>query len=228
MKCVMVLAALAACHAQTVELKTASTSPMQYYLSLPRGWTADREWPLVIVIESANRQFEQTANLFVQARGAMPFILAAPLVVTNGGRGGAQGCQTDQEGITAVVADLRKQYRAEDRYYLTGWEAGGHTVWSTVFQHPEALRAAALAGPNYAARCAEFSSHPARASLPVKVFLSGIAADAAPNLYVHQQSSRAKNEGEQHGFRAITVEEISGKPHGPMPEEILAWFQSLR
>jgi hypothetical protein len=37
------------------QLKTASSHPIQYYLSLPEGWTAGKRWPVVVVIESAER-----------------------------------------------------------------------------------------------------------------------------------------------------------------------------
>ena len=44
------------------QLKTASTHPIQYYLSLPEGWTAEKKWPVVVVIESADREFLDAAN----------------------------------------------------------------------------------------------------------------------------------------------------------------------
>src|SRR5690349_15420696 len=69
------------------ELKTATTHPMQYYLSLPEGWSADRKWPVVVAIESANRDFPANLAIFARARGKMPFLIVAPLVVTNGGAG---------------------------------------------------------------------------------------------------------------------------------------------
>ena len=51
-----------------------------------------------------------------------------------------------------MVAEAARAYGAEDKYFLTGWEAGGHTVWAALLQHPEALRAAALSTPNYQGR----------------------------------------------------------------------------
>src|SRR6476659_4809034 len=69
------------------QLKTASTHPIQYYLSLPDGWVAGKKWPVVVVIESADREFSQAATAFAQARGKQPFIIVTPLVVTNGGAG---------------------------------------------------------------------------------------------------------------------------------------------
>src|SRR5882724_13545240 len=61
------------------QLKTASSHPIQYYLSLPEGWVAGKKWPVVVVIESADRQFLQAATAFAQARGQRPFILLTPL-----------------------------------------------------------------------------------------------------------------------------------------------------
>lgn len=244
----LALAAIAICaaNAQSIELKKASTSPIEYYLSLPRGWSAAKRWPVVIVVESARRDFQLAANEFAAARGDLPFILAVPMFITNGGSAYRQvpgyrysaadwarieqtgGCRFDEEGIAAVAKDLRDNYGGEEKYFLASWEAGGHTAWAAVFRHPEALRAAAFAGPNYQARCVEFSSDASRAKLPVMVFLSGVATGAPPNNFVHQQSARAKEEGEQHGFQSIVLRDVPDKPHGPMPEEVLAWFQSLK
>jgi hypothetical protein len=67
------------------QLKTASSHPIQYYLSLPEGWVAGKKWPVVVVIESADREFLQAfATAFAQARQHRPFILDTPLIVTNG------------------------------------------------------------------------------------------------------------------------------------------------
>src|SRR4051812_3613022 len=65
--------------------RSASTHPMQYDISLPRGWTKGKKYPVVLVIESANREFRKTLDLFAKARGDKPFILVAPYVLTNGG-----------------------------------------------------------------------------------------------------------------------------------------------
>src|ERR1700682_2094930 len=105
------------------ELKTATGHPMQYYLSLPQAWTASKKWPVVVVIESANRQFQSNAETFVRARQSLPFILVAPLAISNGGANYRNvptyrysdavwneiervgGCQFDRAGIAAVVRD---------------------------------------------------------------------------------------------------------------------------
>jgi len=200
-----------------------------------------------VVIEAANRQFQETLNLFVQARKDLPFILVAPLVTTNGGANYRQAetyrysdavwsrieqdrCRFDMEGIAAVSAEVKKLYGGEDRYFLTGWEAGGHTVWPMIFQHPEALRAAAPAVTNYAGRCMEpgFSTAAARTNLPVTVFQVAAGRDVAPGRYVYDQSRQAMKIAGEHGYRNVTERVVADKPHGPLADEVLAYFESLR
>ncbi len=219
---------------------------MQYYVSLPQGWTAARKWPVVVVIESANRQFQHTLGIFAKARKDMPFILVAPMVTTNGGANYRQAgtyrysdavwnqieqdpCRFDMDGVAAAAADLQKLYGGEDRYFLTGWEAGGHTVWSMIFRHPEALRAAAPAVTNYAGRCLEsgYSTGVSRTDLRVTVFQVQSGRDVAPGMFVYRQSQQAMETAAEHGFRNVSERIVADKPHSPLAEEVLAYFASV-
>jgi len=220
-------------------LKTATTHPIQYYVSLPKGWSGDRTWPVVLIIEAAEREFLKTLKVFEKARGDHPFILVTPLVTTNGGANYRQAetyhyseetwakiqenrCGFDFDGIAAVAADVRKLYHGESQYFLTGWEAGGHTVWALLFTHPDEVRAAAPAVTNYAARCLEggFSNSPIRVNLPVKVFQVDIERDKAPGRYVYMQSQEAMKTAREHGFRNVTERLATGRPHGPLADEV--------
>src|SRR4051794_6371773 len=175
------------CWAQ--ELRTASGHSIQYYVSLPKGWTTNTKWPVLIVVEAADRQFKENLAVFEKARKDAPFILAAPLVTTNGGANYREAgtyhysdatwseiekdrCKFDMDGIAAVAADVQKRFGGEEHYFLTGWEAGGHTVWAMILQHPDRIFGAAPAATNYAGRCldAGLSYSPTRADLPITVF----------------------------------------------------------
>ena len=233
--------------ASAEEFRTASGHPMQYYVSLPQGWTAGRKWPVVVVIESANRQFLETLGIFAKARGDKPFILVAPMVTTvNGGANYRQAgtyhysdavwnrieqdrCRFDTDGIAAVVADIRKLFGGEDGYFLTGWEAGGHTVWPMIFQHPETIRAAAPAVTNYAGRRngAGFSTAAARGICLVTIFQVASGRDAVPGRFVYMQSQQARKIAEEHGYRNVSERIIEDKPHGPLADDVLAYFASM-
>jgi dienelactone hydrolase len=241
------LISISAANAVAAEMHTASNHPMEYYLSLPKGWYAGKSWPVVVVIESANRQFESAAEHSAAARGDMPFIVATPLVVTNGGaryrevpsyrysddvwarieRDGT--CRFDFEGIAAVAADLHAQFGGEEKCFITGFEAGGHTVWAYLFHSPESLRAVAPVSPNFAGRCigADNSSSAAvRAVLPVRVF-SGALGGSGNSGSLLGQSQRAIQTAEERGFHNVSQTTVPAKGHEPLAEEVFAYFLSV-
>src|SRR5262245_1861842 len=136
----------------------ASRHPMRYYLALPPGWKADRPWPVLVAIPDAGREFKANLAAFVRARGKRPYILVAPEVLSCGGAGsrtldhyaytraewdslqGGDDFAFEDAGLAAVLEDIRRQWHGESLAFLTGWEAGGHTVWAQTLRHPERWR----------------------------------------------------------------------------------------
>jgi hypothetical protein len=230
------------------QLKTATSHPIQYYLSLPEGWTAAKKWPVGVVIESADRELLDAANAFAKARKSQPFILVTPLVVTNGGasfrtvptyhyadavwdRIQNSGQFTfDSEGIAAIKKDVVKQYGGEDKYFITGFEAGGHTVFGILFNHPEALRAATLICPNYLGRWVDeqqISTAPERVNLPVKNFIGTKDELCAAGHPIYTQMQHAMTVAQTHGYKNVSLTQVEGKGHERLADEVLAYFASL-
>jgi hypothetical protein len=126
--------------------KTASKHPMPYFVSLPDNWRADQDWPIVVAVEAAEKEFRENARRFAEARKALPFIIVAPINVTNGNAGQRDPavypyspatwdaidsggvCNFDLPGLRQVIDDVRTTYHGEARVYLTGFEAGAHLV----------------------------------------------------------------------------------------------------
>lgn len=229
-------------------VRTASTHPMKYALSLPEG-RADGPRPVVVVIPDASRDFEGNLAAFARARGARPFVLVAPHVVTSGGAGyrradtyryseadwkkvaEAGDFRFDDEGIAAVLADVRREFGGEERAFLTGWEAGGHTVWALAFRHPERWRAVAPVSTNYLGRWMDetaFSKDAARASLPIRVLFCEKAAAPQGWDFWKGQTATAMKAAEAHGFGRVALVEAPGRPHGPLTDEVLAFFDEVR
>jgi len=229
-------------------LKTASTHPIQYYLSLPDNWAAGKRWPVVVVIDSAERDFLQAATAFTQARQQRPFIIVTPFVVTNGGAGvrsvpsyhysdqvwdsiqNAGPFKFDMDGITAIMQDVVKQYGGEDKYFITGLEAAGHTVWGVLFNHPEAVRGAAIVCPNYAGRWideAHISSAPERSALPIRNFVGTNDTLCSPGSPIYTQMQKAVSVAEAHGYKNVSLTRVEGKGHERLAGEVLAYFSSL-
>jgi hypothetical protein len=231
-----------------VELKTAAGSAMKYYASLPDGWTAKKTWPVVLAIPGAERDFEESAKLFAQARGQKPYIVVVPMVVTNGGssyrgvptyRYSEQTWQEitrqgeyafDMAGIAAVLADVKKACSG-DKVYATAFEAGCHTLFALTFRHPEWLSASIPNAPNYQGRGvdeAAFSKSASRVSLPIHEIHGSDDPFCARDkpFYAQWQSARAEAKG--HGFSNISTQSVPGKGHVWLAAEILSYLDSIR
>lgn len=244
-------AAMALAEPSAITVHTASSHPMRYHLSLPAGWSAEREWPVLIAIPDAGREFDANLRAFVAARGDRPYILVAPEVLSCGGARtrtldhysyskavwdslqGIDDFTFDDGGIAAVVADVRRQWHGESTPFLTGWEAGGHTVWALTFRHPERWRGVAPVSTNYQRRGlapASFSSAPERLRLPLQVFREGASSGESADAmkFLEQQTANALADARQHGFAPAPVRVVPDADHGPLAPPVLAWCDSLR
>ncbi len=228
--------------------KTASKHAMQYFVSLPKNWRADRSWPIVIAVEAAEKEFKENAKRFAEARGDLPFIIVTPINVTNGNAGQRDPavypysvatwdaiakdgiCNFDINGLLNVLQDVRREYHGEEHVYLTGFEAGAHLVWAMTFRHPEQLAAAAPIAGNYRGRCMEdgkFSDNPARNKLPIHAMQGQLDAGWGPGSSAYAQWLDAKTLAQAHGYRNISETAVPDKVHAPMPEAVLEYFASL-
>jgi poly(3-hydroxybutyrate) depolymerase len=226
-------------------LKTALNHPIQYYLSLPEGWTRDKKWPVVFTIEGGLKNFRNGAEVYAIARNHMPFIIVSPVILTDGGGDHQRNlpeyhyapevwdqiesigiCAFDQQGLDAIMTDLRQQYGAEDKYFITGHSAGAHLTWAMVLMNPEKLAAAATSCGNFSARCiSTVSNATQRVSLPVRAFQGEIDEHRQG---LEGQFARAREVATAHGYKNISYEVVKGAGHVPLAGQVLAYFSSLR
>jgi hypothetical protein len=145
-------------------LCSTSSHPIKYYLSLPQGYRREngKRWPVLVCVDGSASEFENQADAYRQARGSLPFLVVSPCVFssTNALRGVIleryRACYSDEviesvrdrlawdaAGLVAILKDLREQYDAEDRMYLTGHSGGGRITYQMIFTHPDLLAGAA-------------------------------------------------------------------------------------
>lgn len=228
-----------------IEKRTATGHPMHYLVSLPAGWNAARQWPLVVVIPDADRHFEEATRDFMNARGDRPFVIVTPLVLGGGGTAqqhvddfdygkevwdqiGADGnCKFDDDGLTAVLTDVRQRYHTEEKVFMTGWEAGGHVVLAQVLNHPERLRAVAVATPNFQGRCVS-DAPPGSLDLPVRMFHGSLdTLSAGRGTPLSSQWERFRALAQSRGYTDLGDLVAPNRPHGGLAAEIMAWFSTL-
>lgn len=150
-------------------LKKASRHELRYFFSLPKGWTPDRKVPVLVVVEGAGCGFEGQCKRHMGFRGDVPVIIVTPCTFanTNGlnkdkypwypqslldevertGR-----LKFDDEGLMNVLEDVRRDYNAEEKFFITGYSGGGNLTWWNVFTRPAQLLGAFPACANFYAK----------------------------------------------------------------------------
>jgi len=236
--------------AQTSELNLvkASNHPMQYYISLPKGWDASRQWPVAVVLEAADKDYKVNAERFIATRGNLSFIIVAPLNTNNGNSGRRDpavfpystetwdymekvgDCQFNDEGILNIIADVAKQYNGETKVYLTGFEAGTHTLYSMVFNHPETLMAAVPVAGNWRNRCyvaEQITKDPNKKKFPIHSIVGELDEGFGPKGMVYDQWTSVRDLASSNGYKDISETVVPKKGHMPMPGEVWKYFGSL-
>ena len=201
------------------QVQTATTHPMRYRISLPKQWSPDRRWPVLIAPSAHYGDQGKSLALFTAERDARQagFILVAPFVINadpvrnmteyrgavadaitaadaatgDGSRDAAARARFDSEGVRAVIRDVQRLYRGEDRVYLAGFSSSTHIAYLFLFTHPELLKGVVINSGVYLGRGVDeghlpLPNSPARAGLAVKF----IVGENDPNCARYSENWR--------------------------------------
>ncbi len=183
------------------KVQIATTHPMRYYISLPKDWSPNRKWPVLVAPSAHYGDKGRNIAIFAAERDARKagFILVAPLVINadrvaemteyrgavadaisaadaaspSGRRDETARGKFDSEGIRAILQDVQKLYRGEDKVYITGFSSSTHVAYMFLFTHPELLKGVIINSGVYLGRGVDedhipFLNSPERARLLIK------------------------------------------------------------
>jgi poly(3-hydroxybutyrate) depolymerase len=236
-----------------IELKVAERSPVlkgvsghefRYYMMLPKDWTPAKKWPVVVYVEGAGSNFLGGINNYASNRGELNCIVVTPQSISSTNdlpsqkakyaypaalleryNGDAVGrLKFDEEGLLLALADLRKDYGAEEKIFITGFSGGGNLTWRMVFGHPDLLWGAAPACPNFA-NPLELSAAPERENLPVKVFQGD--KDEYLKSMLEAQWEGAKKICDEKGWKNVSRTMLPGVGHSACVAEVMAFFRGI-
>jgi predicted esterase len=139
---------------------------MKYYLSLPKNWSPNQKWPVLVAPSAHYGDKGTNLSMFAAERDKRKagFIIVAPLVInadrvadmmeyrgavaeainaadsaTDGRDEVARG-KFDSEGIRAILKDVQELYGGENKVYITGFSSSTHIAYMFLFAHPELLK----------------------------------------------------------------------------------------
>lgn len=198
------------------ELKT-SAGGTKYYLSLPKGWSAEKTWPIVVTIDGSGHNFPACSQTFTRVRGNRPFIIVTPCVTSNGRD------PAETEAVLAIVKEVQQSAQGQPKFFMTGFSAGGHMTWQMVFNHPELLAGAAPAAANFRFRGIDGASKaPERVKLPVHGFNGG-----KDSPVINEQWDDAAEHAREHGYENLTHTLVPTAGHTPFAAEALNFFEQV-
>lgn len=189
-------------------LQTATTHPMKYYISLPKNWSANRRWPVLVapsahygghgkdlVMFAAERDARKASFIIVspfvinadrvadmrEYRGAVAAAISAADAASPAGsrrrdRNDVARAKFDSEGIQAILKDVQRLYRGEDKVYITGFSSSTHIAYMFLFAHPELLKGTIINSGVYLGRGVDedhvpLLNSPERAKLALKYII---------------------------------------------------------
>ena len=167
-------------------LRKAVNHELCYYVALPKNWSDDRTWPVLVTCEGAGCNFAGNHKGFVSKRGDLPLIIVTPQIFSCTNALNPKKYEYPQSildeyntnrlgfdfpGLLSAMEDLRVMYNAQQKFAITGFSGGGYLTYYTTFRRPELLFGAFPCCANFLA--AHISdSYPDKSGLgvPIRIF----------------------------------------------------------
>jgi predicted esterase len=108
--------------------------PVEYYLYVPKAYSADQEWPLFVGIHGAGGSGLDCWNLWQSYADKEGFILLCPSIP-----GDSSGFYQDvgENTVWSAVGEVKKEYRVRSRMFFTGFSAGAYFIQGFTYHYPQ-------------------------------------------------------------------------------------------
>ena len=123
-----------------------STGELRYYVYVPKDWTPDRVWPVIVYLHGAGERGADPASptqkglgpVVWRSNGAFPAVVIFPQAPTDS----YWGMPDNNDRVLRVLDEVMARYHGDPaRVYLTGNSLGGFGTWFLGALHPERFAA---------------------------------------------------------------------------------------
>lgn len=123
----------------------------------------------------------------------------------------------DEQGMMANLAEIRRRFNAEERFFLTGYSGGGFVLYLWLLHHSEQLLGAAAGSANYwGAFLENGKTDPQGGGCPVLIVTG--SNDSAGKERIFPQAEEAAKKLAEFGFKDIDKRHLAGRSHEPFYE----------
>jgi predicted esterase len=115
--------------------------PVEYYLYVPKAYSADQEWPLFVGIHGAGGNGLQCWDLWQSHAEKEGFILLCPSIP-----GDPNGFRLDvgETTVWSAINEVDREYRLKPRIFFSGFSAGAFFVQGFTYHYPRAVSGLAI------------------------------------------------------------------------------------
>ncbi len=128
---------------------------VEYYLYVPKAYTANRDWPLFVGVHGFGGSGLDCWNWWQPYADREGFVLLCPTLADAGGGWYQDDGETK---LFSVINEVHAQYRLAPQEFLAGFSAGAQFVQGFAFKYPQYVSAVAILSsgnyypPSYAAK----------------------------------------------------------------------------
>ncbi len=135
------------------------------YLSLPKGWSKNGSYSILVAVDGAGSNFLGAGRNFAKRRGSRPFIVLAPCSFSNTNaiqpqkypfyskevldEGSRNRIEFDDEGLQALLKVVRERFGGKEKIGITGFSGGGNLCYAMTALFPERILFSAPACANF-------------------------------------------------------------------------------
>jgi hypothetical protein len=115
--------------------------PVEYYLYVPKAYSADQEWPLFIGFHGFGGTIADCWELWQPYAEREDFILLCP-TLANAEDGWYP--ETAKSVVWDIIGQVKKEYRVKQRMFIAGYFAGAHFVQEFAYNYPQSVSGASI------------------------------------------------------------------------------------
>ncbi len=227
-------------------LRKAGEHPLEYIISLPRGWTPRKTWPILVTVEGAGCNWLGNHRAFLKNRGKLGLIIVTPItfwntnslnpkkynypksLVESHDRSPTERMRFDEEGLLAALQQVQKDCNGEKKFFITGFSGGGNLTWRMVFGHPDKLRGAAPSCANFSMPGQINRTAEEREQLPVRAFQGEKDKHLdGKNVNLNAQWKHALRLCTQNGYKNVKREMLPGVGHSTCKMKVLSFVEEV-
>ncbi|MBL8062443.1 MAG: hypothetical protein JNK32_05450 [Anaerolineales bacterium] len=123
------------------------TSPVEYYLYVPKGYSDDRIWPLFVGIHGSGGSGLDCWNMWQPYAEKEGFVLLCPSIP---GDAGGYYLDVGERTVWSAVNAVQQDYLVSSRMFMAGFSAGAYFIQGFGAHYPNAVSGLAILSTGYA------------------------------------------------------------------------------